>query len=50
MNYSEALLSTLPVAEAPPVRIPSMLLPSGVQTKKVVLKGEDLQLECIPEG
>ncbi|XP_075898049.1 cell adhesion molecule L1-like a isoform X2 [Nelusetta ayraudi] len=42
------LVEALP--EAPPVRIPSMLLPSGVQTKKVVLKGEDLQLECIPEG
>lgn len=27
-----------------------MLLPSGVQTIKVVLKGEDLPLECIPEG
>uniref|UniRef100_A0AAX7T048 Cell adhesion molecule L1-like b n=1 Tax=Astatotilapia calliptera TaxID=8154 RepID=A0AAX7T048_ASTCA len=31
-------------------RIPSLLLPSGVQTEKVLLKGEDLQLECIPEG
>ncbi|XP_012775392.3 cell adhesion molecule L1-like a isoform X9 [Maylandia zebra] len=35
---------------APPARIPSLLLPSGVQTEKVLLKGEDLQLECIPEG
>ncbi|XP_073326587.1 cell adhesion molecule L1-like a isoform X3 [Pagrus major] len=34
----------------PPVRRPSMLLPSGVQTVKVLLKGETLQLECIPEG
>uniref|UniRef100_A0A672IR84 protein-tyrosine-phosphatase n=1 Tax=Salarias fasciatus TaxID=181472 RepID=A0A672IR84_SALFA len=36
--------------EAPPVRIPSLLLPSGVQTLKVFLKGEAVQLECIPEG
>ncbi|XP_067448015.1 neural cell adhesion molecule L1-like protein isoform X2 [Thunnus thynnus] len=36
--------------EAPPMRIPSLLLPSGVQTEKVLLKGEELQLECIPEG
>ncbi|XP_054464593.1 neural cell adhesion molecule L1-like protein isoform X2 [Anoplopoma fimbria] len=36
--------------EAPPVRIPSLLLPSGVQTEKVLLKGENLQLECIPQG
>ncbi|KAI3357326.1 hypothetical protein L3Q82_015771, partial [Scortum barcoo] len=34
----------------PPVRKPGLLLPSGVQTEKVLLKGEDLQLECIPEG
>lgn len=38
------------VPEAPPLRMPSMLLPPGVQTEKVVLKGELLQLECIPEG
>uniref|UniRef100_A0A674MIY2 Neural cell adhesion molecule L1-like protein n=1 Tax=Takifugu rubripes TaxID=31033 RepID=A0A674MIY2_TAKRU len=30
--------------------MPSMLLPPGVQTEKVVLKGERLQLECIPGG
>ncbi|TNN87711.1 Neural cell adhesion molecule L1-like protein [Liparis tanakae] len=36
--------------EAPPVRIPGMLLPSGVQTEKVLLMGENLQLECIPQG
>ncbi|KAM9351194.1 cell adhesion molecule L1-like a isoform 2-T3 [Symphorus nematophorus] len=36
--------------EAPPVRKPSLLLPSGVQTEKVLLKGERLQLECIPQG
>ncbi|XP_044067324.1 cell adhesion molecule L1-like a isoform X16 [Siniperca chuatsi] len=36
--------------EAPPVRIPGLLLPSGVQTEKVLLKGENLQLECIPQG
>ncbi|KAM9343567.1 cell adhesion molecule L1-like a isoform 2-T6 [Pholidichthys leucotaenia] len=36
--------------EAPPLRKPSLLLPPGVQTLKVLLKGEDLQLECIPEG
>uniref|UniRef100_A0A4W6CAA7 Cell adhesion molecule L1-like b n=1 Tax=Lates calcarifer TaxID=8187 RepID=A0A4W6CAA7_LATCA len=35
---------------SPPVRIPGLLLPSGVQTEKVLLKGEELQLECIPEG
>lgn len=34
----------------PPVRMPSLLLPSGVQTEKVLLKGETLQLECMPEG
>ncbi|KAM9855403.1 cell adhesion molecule L1-like a isoform 2-T2 [Aulostomus maculatus] len=38
------------MAEAPPERIPSLLLPSGVQTEKVLLKGKELQLECIPEG
>ncbi|KAL6119840.1 chl1 [Pungitius sinensis] len=37
-------------AQTPPARIPSLLLPSGVQTEKVLLKGEDLQLECIPQG
>lgn len=36
--------------EAPPVRQPSLLLPSGVQTEVVLLKGHTLQLECIPEG
>ncbi|XP_062420070.1 neural cell adhesion molecule L1-like protein isoform X1 [Pungitius pungitius] len=36
--------------QTPPARIPSLLLPSGVQTEKVLLKGEDLQLECIPQG
>ncbi|XP_041801403.1 neural cell adhesion molecule L1-like protein isoform X2 [Chelmon rostratus] len=35
---------------SPPARIPSLLLPSGVQTEKVLLKGETLQLECIPQG
>uniref|UniRef100_A0A8D0D373 Neural cell adhesion molecule L1-like protein n=1 Tax=Sander lucioperca TaxID=283035 RepID=A0A8D0D373_SANLU len=30
--------------------IPGLLLPSGVQTEKVLLKGEHLQLECIPQG
>ncbi|GLD45913.1 neural cell adhesion molecule L1-like protein isoform X1, partial [Lates japonicus] len=35
---------------SPPVRIPGLLLPSGVQTEKVLLKGEELQLECIPQG
>uniref|UniRef100_A0A8D3DWZ3 Neural cell adhesion molecule L1-like protein n=1 Tax=Scophthalmus maximus TaxID=52904 RepID=A0A8D3DWZ3_SCOMX len=37
-------------SEAPPARIPGLLLPSGVQTEKVLLKGGDLRLECIPEG
>uniref|UniRef100_A0A671W005 Neural cell adhesion molecule L1-like protein n=1 Tax=Sparus aurata TaxID=8175 RepID=A0A671W005_SPAAU len=32
------------------LRRPSLLLPSGVQTVKVLLKGETLKLECIPEG
>ncbi|XP_062248585.1 neural cell adhesion molecule L1-like protein isoform X3 [Platichthys flesus] len=36
--------------EAPPVRKAGLLLPSGVQTEKVLLKGRDLKLECIPEG
>uniref|UniRef100_A0A3P9KWA6 Cell adhesion molecule L1-like b n=1 Tax=Oryzias latipes TaxID=8090 RepID=A0A3P9KWA6_ORYLA len=36
--------------EAPPERAPSMLLPSGVQTEKVLMKGEELQLECITAG
>uniref|UniRef100_A0A671VYA3 Neural cell adhesion molecule L1-like protein n=1 Tax=Sparus aurata TaxID=8175 RepID=A0A671VYA3_SPAAU len=39
-----------PLRSAPPVRRPSLLLPSGVQTVKVLLKGETLKLECIPEG
>uniref|UniRef100_A0A3Q3E8P4 Cell adhesion molecule L1-like b n=1 Tax=Hippocampus comes TaxID=109280 RepID=A0A3Q3E8P4_HIPCM len=29
---------------------PSLLLPSGVQTEKVLLKGAELQLECVPGG
>ncbi|XP_013871242.1 neural cell adhesion molecule L1-like protein isoform X3 [Austrofundulus limnaeus] len=33
-----------------PVKAPSLLLPSGVQTVKVLLKGDNLQLECIPGG
>lgn len=37
-------------AEALPKRIPSLLLPSGVQTELVLVKGEELNLECIPEG
>ncbi|XP_061159693.1 neural cell adhesion molecule L1-like protein isoform X7 [Syngnathus typhle] len=35
---------------SPPVRTPSLLLPSGVQTEKVLLKGAELQLECVPGG
>ncbi|XP_028307900.1 neural cell adhesion molecule L1-like protein isoform X3 [Gouania willdenowi] len=38
------------IAEAPPARKPSLLLPPGVQTVKVLLKGETLHLECIPAG
>lgn len=34
----------------PPVRNPGLLLPSGVQSEKVLLKGDNLRLECIPEG
>ncbi|XP_053172851.1 neural cell adhesion molecule L1-like protein [Scomber japonicus] len=37
-------------SEAPPMRIPSLLLPSGVQTEVVLLKGQALQLECLPGG
>ncbi|KAF7209600.1 transcript variant X4 [Nothobranchius furzeri] len=36
--------------EALPVRAPSLLLPSGVQSQKVLMKGEDLELECFPGG
>ncbi|XP_028438136.1 cell adhesion molecule L1-like a isoform X4 [Perca flavescens] len=36
--------------EAPALRMPGLLLPSGVQTEMVLLKGEHLQLECIPQG
>lgn len=36
--------------ETPPARIASLMLPSGVQTEKVLLKGDTLQLECIPQG
>ncbi|XP_021177680.2 cell adhesion molecule L1-like a isoform X2 [Fundulus heteroclitus] len=43
-NSSESDHSTLPFRE------PSLLLPSGVQTTEVLLKGQDLQLECIPGG
>uniref|UniRef100_A0A8C6W099 Neural cell adhesion molecule L1 n=1 Tax=Nothobranchius furzeri TaxID=105023 RepID=A0A8C6W099_NOTFU len=32
------------------VRAPSLLLPSGVQSQKVLMKGEDLELECFPGG
>ncbi|KAL7398449.1 hypothetical protein ABVT39_010228 [Epinephelus coioides] len=35
---------------APPARLPDLLLPSGVQTVKVLLKGENLHLECLPQG
>ncbi|CAL8254379.1 unnamed protein product [Arctogadus glacialis] len=34
----------------PAVRKPSLLLPSGVQSEVVLLKGSNLELECIPEG
>ncbi|XP_034029127.1 neural cell adhesion molecule L1-like protein isoform X2 [Thalassophryne amazonica] len=34
----------------PPARKPSLLLPPGVQTEKVLLKGQTLELECFPEG
>ncbi|XP_047463395.1 neural cell adhesion molecule L1-like protein isoform X3 [Mugil cephalus] len=37
-------------SDGPLERKPSLLLPSGVQTLKVFLKGDDMQLECIPEG
>ncbi|XP_077459581.1 neural cell adhesion molecule L1-like protein isoform X10 [Stigmatopora argus] len=35
---------------SPPARTPVLLLPSGVQTEKVLLKGAELQLECLPGG
>ncbi|XP_074536653.1 cell adhesion molecule L1-like a isoform X3 [Halichoeres trimaculatus] len=35
---------------APPQRMPGLLLPSGVQSEKVLLKGQSLELECLPEG
>ncbi|XP_029361637.1 cell adhesion molecule L1-like a isoform X1 [Echeneis naucrates] len=47
---SQKLLSVVNAVEAPPVRKPGLLLPSGVQSEKVLLKGEELKLECIPEG
>ncbi|CAL8369397.1 unnamed protein product [Lota lota] len=34
----------------PAVRKPSLLLPSNVQSEVVLLKGSNLELECIPEG
>ncbi|KAM8830680.1 neural cell adhesion molecule L1-like protein isoform 2-T2 [Synchiropus picturatus] len=37
-------------SEFPVTRTPRLLLPSGVQTEKVLVKGEELQLECIPQG
>nr|XP_020471233.1 neural cell adhesion molecule L1-like protein [Monopterus albus] len=37
-------------SEAPEVRKPGLLLPSGFQSEKVLMKGENLQLECIPKG
>ncbi|XP_014884107.1 cell adhesion molecule L1-like a isoform X2 [Poecilia latipinna] len=43
-NSSENVSPTLPV------RAPSLLLPSGVQSEKLLLKGQDLHLECIPGG
>ncbi|XP_010779497.1 neural cell adhesion molecule L1-like protein isoform X2 [Notothenia coriiceps] len=36
--------------EPPAVRMPGLLLPSGVQTEKVLLRGKHLELECIPHG
>ncbi|XP_037832765.1 neural cell adhesion molecule L1-like protein isoform X2 [Kryptolebias marmoratus] len=38
------------ITEHLPVKAPSLLLPSSGQTTKVLRKGEDLQLECIPGG
>uniref|UniRef100_A0A3Q3G8K4 Cell adhesion molecule L1-like b n=1 Tax=Kryptolebias marmoratus TaxID=37003 RepID=A0A3Q3G8K4_KRYMA len=38
------------IPEHLPVKAPSLLLPSSGQTTKVLRKGEDLQLECIPGG
>lgn len=31
-------------------RRPSLLTPPGVKSEKQLVKGEDLKLECIPEG
>uniref|UniRef100_A0A8C4IP73 Neural cell adhesion molecule L1-like protein n=1 Tax=Dicentrarchus labrax TaxID=13489 RepID=A0A8C4IP73_DICLA len=44
------VFSMFEAPEAPPVRKPGLLLPPGVQTEKLLLKGERLQLECIPHG
>ncbi|XP_028264938.1 cell adhesion molecule L1-like a isoform X2 [Parambassis ranga] len=50
LNHENESSESSSAIEVPVTRKPRMLLPSGVQTMKVVLKGEDLQLECIPEG
>uniref|UniRef100_A0A667WV89 Cell adhesion molecule L1-like b n=1 Tax=Myripristis murdjan TaxID=586833 RepID=A0A667WV89_9TELE len=34
----------------PPMRIPNLLVPPGVQTEVVLIKGKELELECIAEG
>ncbi|XP_053562668.1 neurofascin [Bombina bombina] len=44
--YSLKVLTTRGVAE----RIPSFLLPTGTSTSKLVLRDEDLLLECIASG
>uniref|UniRef100_A0AAY4BJ51 Neural cell adhesion molecule L1 n=1 Tax=Denticeps clupeoides TaxID=299321 RepID=A0AAY4BJ51_9TELE len=40
------------VRPAPPIpeRHPSLLLPSGDQSEKHIIKGDDLELECIAQG
>ncbi|KAK0154866.1 Neural cell adhesion molecule L1-like protein [Merluccius polli] len=49
-NHSEADSTMSTTGVVPAVRRPSLLLPSGVQTEVVLLKGSVLELECIPEG
>ncbi|XP_028848948.1 cell adhesion molecule L1-like a isoform X6 [Denticeps clupeoides] len=46
-NESEDNESTAPPI---PERHPSLLLPSGDQSEKHIIKGDDLELECIAQG
>uniref|UniRef100_A0A3P8V7P1 Neural cell adhesion molecule L1 n=1 Tax=Cynoglossus semilaevis TaxID=244447 RepID=A0A3P8V7P1_CYNSE len=50
LNSDNETADSSDAIEDHPVRKPGLLLPSGVQSEKVLLKGADLQLECIPQG